>query len=162
CDALLICAGIFFAAIATTAGGWAVNSLLVAGAGYLLWFGAKAAKASWRGDSLSAGGISPKTAKGAFAASLALSLLNPHAILDMSIIFGGIAAQMPTEEKPFFALGGIIMSFVWFFALGFGAEKLSPWLTKPVAWRFINGGIALLMVSIAAALLTKLVTETLL
>ena len=160
CDALLIFAGIVFANLAQTLGGGVAAAMLtLAGAVYLLWFGARAARAAMRGDSLSAADGGPKTARAAIAASLALSLLNPHAILDMSIVFGGVAASLPKDITPFFALGGAAISFVWFFALAFGAGKLSPLLSKPSAWRVINGGIAAIMFLIAASLLVSLARQ---
>ena len=154
CDALLIVIGIAFSGIAKATG--AADILVAVGIAYLCWFGFRAARAAVRGQSLAAAGVLPQTLRGAIAASLALSLLNPHAILDMAIVFGGVAANLPAAEKTPFAAGGICTSFIWFFALGFGARKLAPHLRKPAIWRFINGGISLMMFAIAFVLLRGL------
>lgn len=151
CDALLIGIGIAFAGAADAAG--AAGALALAGAAYLCWFGFRAARSSIRGESLAAADVLPQTMRGALAASLALSLLNPHAILDMAVVFGGVAAKLPDSQIAPFAAGGALMSFVWFFALGFGAHRLAPYLQKPAAWRILNGAIALLMFAIAFSLL---------
>lgn len=154
CDSLLIALGVVFIGAAAAAGHWAVGIFIAAGAAYLLWFGFGAARACIRGDSLHAAAGMPKTARGALLAALALSVLNPHAVLEMTVIFGGVAAKFPVEEKIPFAIGGAVMSFVWFFGLGFGAAKIAPLLNKPIAWRFINGGIALMMFAVAGSLLS--------
>ena len=154
CDAILIAIGVGGAAIGQNI----ANILTLGGALYLLWFGVGAAKAMWRGDTLNAGGNAPTTVVAAFRTSIALSLLNPHAILDMTVIFGGVSAHLPPPQKIPFALGGALMSFVWFFVLAFAAVRLSPLLQQPAAWRIINGAIAALMFIIALSLLHKLTT----
>ena len=153
CDTLLLVAGVAFAGAAQTAFAGAAKTLLAAGALYLLWFGGRALRACRRGESLSAAGGAPQTARGVVAVALALSLLNPHAILDMTVIFGGVSAQFPPAQKIAFAAGGVCMSFLWFFGLGFGARKFARHLNKPAAWRIINGIIALTMFAVALSLL---------
>lgn len=158
CDALMIVAGVGFFGAAALSGHWAARALLFAGVAFLLWFGGRAARAAWRGGALAASGVSPKTVRGAIAVSLALALLNPHAVLEMVVIFGGVAAQQPAAQQWFFAVGGITVSFLWFFGLGFGAAKLAPLLARPAAWRIINGAVAVMMFAVAAALLKTALT----
>ena len=38
---------------------------------------------------------------------------------------------------------------IWFILLGYGARLLRPLFARPVTWRFLDLGIALLMFSIA-------------
>ncbi|MGI9305698.1 MAG: LysE/ArgO family amino acid transporter [Gammaproteobacteria bacterium] len=153
CDSLLVAAGTGFTGAAALSGHWAAKILLAAGILFLFWFGGRAALAAARGGVLAASGIAPKTARGAIAAALALGLLNPHAALEMLVIFGGVAAQQPAGLQWYFAAGGIAASFAWFFGLGFGAAKLAPLLARPAAWRVINGVVALMMFGVAFSLL---------
>ena len=48
--------------------------------------------------------------------------------------------------------GAIMASALWFFLLGFGARYLAPVFAKPMAWRVLDGIIALVMWAIAASL----------
>mgnify|MGYP006193725177 CR=1 FL=1 len=52
-----------------------------------------------------------------------------------------------------FALGAMAASFCFFFSLGYGARLLAPLFARPVAWRVLDGVIALVMASIAIKLL---------
>ena len=44
-------------------------------------------------------------------------------------------------------------SVLWFYSLGFGARLLAPLFARPVAWRVLDGLIALVMAAIALSLL---------
>ena len=90
--------------------------------------------------------------------ALAFSLLNPHAILDMAVIFGGVAAGLESDLRLPFAAGGAAASFVWFFAIGYGAGKLSPYLKRAAVWRVVNCSVAVLMFAVAFALGADLLT----
>ena len=158
CDALLVAAGTGFVGAAALSGHWAARLLLFGGIAFLIWFGGRAALLAVRGGALAASGISPKTTKGAVLAALALGLLNPHAVLEMVVIFGGVAARQPAAEQWFFAGGGIAMSFLWFFGLAFGAVKLAPLFARPAAWRIINGAVAVMMFAVALSLLKTALT----
>ena len=149
CDIILIAIGIGGGII----GKQAATVLTYAGAAYLFWLSAKAAKAAWKGDMLAAAEQLPQTRTAAIAAAVGLSLLNPHAILDMTVIFGGASASLEGDEKLAFAAGGALASILWFFGLGLCASKLAPTLSKPIAWRIINAGIAAIMFTIAVSLL---------
>lgn len=87
---------------------------------------------------------------------LALSLLNPHVYLDTVILLGSIASQQPPNEQIYFTLGAISASFLWFFAITYGSYLLAPFLSKPSAWRIIDGLIALTMWGIATGLIMTL------
>ena len=153
CDVILIIIGIFFADSGKQLAGDYVKYMLWAAAAYLIWFGIISARAIGKNESLTNSGITLKSAKGAIMTSIALSLLNPHAIIDMTVIFGGISTQFEGSQKIAFAIGGMLISLLWFLSLGFGAAKLSPLLNQPLTWRIINGIIALMMFAIAASLL---------
>ncbi len=83
---------------------------------------------------------------------LAVSLLNPHVYLDTVVLVGGIAGRYPGAARVAYTLGAIAASALWFSLLGFGARLLGPVFARPVAWRVLDGGIAVIMFAIAASL----------
>ena len=82
-----------------------------------------------------------------------LTWLNPHVYLDTVVLLGGISAPLPIGQKWSFGLGAGLASFVFFFALGYGARALSPYLDNPKTWRRIDFGIAAIMFWIAIGLI---------
>jgi L-lysine exporter family protein LysE/ArgO len=81
---------------------------------------------------------------------LALTWLNPHVYLDTVALLGSISTQY--SDKLSFGTGAVLASFVFFFALGYGARLLRPALAKPIAWRVLDGLIGLVMWVIALGL----------
>jgi L-lysine exporter family protein LysE/ArgO len=61
--------------------------------------------------------------------------------------------QFGAENRFAFGAGAVVASFVWFFALGYGARLLDPIFAKPVSWRVLDIGIGLIMTGIAISLL---------
>lgn len=153
CDALLISAGVAgmgsFIADNPSFLLWAKAG----GATFLIAYGLRAAKSAWRPSALNAS--TAKAPDGYWAvigAALAFSLLNPHAFLDTVILLGSIGGQHDGDGRIYFAGGAIMASALWFCLLGFGARYLAPVFAKPVAWRVLDGIIALVMWAIAASL----------
>lgn len=151
CDSALIGGGLLLAKLANAGG--VTTALSIIGIVFLLWFGGRALRSAWRGESLTAndddngGGLWR-----AVLTAMAFSLLNPHAILDMAVIFGGVAAGFDDSLRLPFAAGGAAASFVWFFGLGYGAGRLSPYLSRIIVWRVINCIIALIMFAVAVSI----------
>ncbi|MDO9591546.1 MAG: LysE family transporter, partial [Microcella sp.] len=83
--------------------------------------------------------------------ALALTWLNPHVYLDTVFLLGSIASTHG-DARWVFGAGAIAASLVWFTALGFGARYLSRWLSTPRAWRWLDAGIAVVMVAIGLSL----------
>lgn len=83
---------------------------------------------------------------------LAFTWLNPHVYLDTLFLIGSISVQFQHAALQF-ALGVILSSWIFFFALGYGARILLPWVTKAGTWRYLNFGIACIMWGIAWRLL---------
>ena len=90
---------------------------------------------------------------GTVAATLAVSLLNPHVYLDTVVLIGGVAGQHPPGARLAFGIGAGTASLIWFYGLGFGAGRLAPVFARPAAWRVLDSAIALIMFSIAAGLI---------
>ncbi len=86
------------------------------------------------------------------ATCLAFTFLNPHVYLDTVVLLGTISTRFPGQEASF-AAGAMTASCLFFFALGFGARRLRPVFANPVAWRVLDGVIAVVMVLIAVKLL---------
>lgn len=84
---------------------------------------------------------------------LVTSFLNPHLYLDTIVLIGSIGAQFAPQERPMFVLGAIIASFVWFFALSYGAGYLAPLFEKSISWKILDILIGIIMWSIAISLL---------
>jgi L-lysine exporter family protein LysE/ArgO len=124
------------------------------GAAYLAMHGVVSLRSAFHTESLSADAEErvPLSVGGAVAATLAVSLLNPHVYLDTVVLIGSIAGQYPAELRGWFAFGAGVASLVWFSAVGFGARVLAPLFKKPVAWRVLDVFVAVVMFWIAATL----------
>ncbi|WP_299816976.1 LysE/ArgO family amino acid transporter [uncultured Jannaschia sp.] len=151
-DAVLIAAGVAGFGAMVTGAPWIVPLFRWGGAAFLIFYGTRAAWAAWRGG----GHLDPGAAAGglrrAVATCLALTWLNPHVYLDTLVLLGGVSTQ--TDAPALFALGAMTASFVFFFTLGYGAAFLRPVFARPAAWRALDAGIALVMWTIAASLLS--------
>lgn len=125
-----------------------------AGALFLLCYGIGALMRSFKNTgSLQAASDSGQTLKGAVAACLAFTFLNPHVYLDTMILIGSIASSFG-EEKWSFAAGAGSASVLWFTALGYGARLLTPVFKKPAAWKVLDFVIGITMLALAAMLAT--------
>jgi L-lysine exporter family protein LysE/ArgO len=123
------------------------------GAAFLVVYGALAARRVLHGESMSAAVDAPLGLRATLLACLAFTYLNPHCWLDTVVLLGSIASQQPPAARAWFGFGAISASFVWFFALGFGARVLRGVFERPRAWKILDATIALVMWSIAASLL---------
>ena len=93
--------------------------------------------------------------RGVLMACLAITWLNPHVYLDTLVLLGSVSTQFPGRSGSF-AAGAISGSFLFFFALGYGARWLRPVFARPVAWRVLEALIAAVMWSIALRLILGL------
>ncbi len=154
CDAVLIALGAGGFATLITARPVLVAIAAWGGAFFLLVYGGRALYSALSPGGLrAADGTEPGTAWAVAGTTLAVSLLNPHVYLDTVILVGSLAAQFPGTERAAFALGAVAASFVWFYGLGYGAGRLAPLFARPAAWRVLDLAIAVVMWSIAAALI---------
>ena len=74
---------------------------------------------------------------------------NPHVYLDTMILIGSISQQFQGLNRAYFAFGACSASFVWFFAIAYGAKLLTPIMQKPGHWRILDSLIAIIMFIIA-------------
>ncbi|PIE11811.1 MAG: amino acid transporter [Rhodobacterales bacterium] len=152
-DALLISAGV--AGFATLSG-WLPQLAPVMrylGAAFLIAYGALNLRAAWRGGAaLAPDDHPPQSLARTLAVVLALTWLNPHVYLDTVLLIGSVSTKFEGARAAFGA-GAVSASFVFFFALGYGAALLRPLFARPVAWRVLDIVIGLTMWAIAAGLI---------
>lgn len=127
------------------------------GATFLLIYGAKSFYSALNPEKLedeqAAGLLKQGGAKEIILIIMGISLLNPHVYLDTVVLIGGLSASYGDVGKYYFGAGAMIASFIWFFALGYGARLLTPLFAKPRAWQILDILIGLTMWAIALSLI---------
>ena len=153
-DAILIAAGVLgFGALVHLFPAFP-KIMSLAGAVFLLVYGALRFKAAAKGDYAmvlkgESAGLWPTLAIGA-----TFTWLNPHVYLDTLGLIGAISTNFPdSAEKMAFGIGATSASFVFFFALGYGARLLAPVMQSPRSWRILDVLIGATMWLLAAGLL---------
>lgn len=153
-DAILIAAGVAGMGTLATATPWLPTALALAGAAFLMVYGAMSLARAFRPDALRAAGHGTGSLARALGTCLALTWLNPHVYLDTVALIGAVSATFSLwDAKLAFGAGATLASFVFFFGLGYGARLLAPVFARPRAWTVLDIGIAVVMWSIAAALI---------
>ena len=147
-DAVLIFAGIVGIGVLIQAAPAALVVVQVLGVGFLLSYGVFAAVRAFRPGVLVAAATTQVSTRAAVATTLALTWLNPHVYLDTLIFLGSVANQQGSSERWWWGVGAITGSFVWFFALGFGARMLRPLFAKRSSWRVLDAFIAVVMIAL--------------
>jgi L-lysine exporter family protein LysE/ArgO len=123
------------------------------GAAFLLGYGLVAARRAVRGGHLDAAADRQLSPRAVLATAFAFTWLNPHVYLDTVLLVGSIASTHGVMGRWWFAVGAGVASLCWFSALGFGARVLTPVFRRPSSWRVLDGGIAVVMLALAASLL---------
>jgi L-lysine exporter family protein LysE/ArgO len=152
-DWILIGIGVSGFATMRTMAPWLMKLLLIAALLFLLYYGwlgfcrAMRPCAALGSQALSTATVQglPTTFQHATLTALAFSWLNPHAWLDTAVLVGGASLRYPAPQNWWFGIGAATASTIWFVGLGGAASALSPWLAKPLTWRFIDASIALTM-----------------
>lgn len=158
--AICVLADIFLIAFGVTGLGSLLGSrpevmalLLLSGAAYLLWFGGQRLLACIRDQSMpdAQGGNSQR---GLLRSAVILGFANPYAWLDTVVLIGSIGATKPAGQQALFATGAMTASLVWFVVLALCCQRLTVLFRKPVVWRWLDAGVAVLMVYLAVMLVT--------
>ncbi|GLQ88024.1 LysE/ArgO family amino acid transporter [Dyella flagellata] len=154
-DAALIAAGVGGLGVAIGQHPHMLAVVACAGALVLAWYGVKALRRAFHPEVLT-----PDTHGNAaslwkvLATCAGFTWLNPHVYLDTVLLIGSLASAWPVPgPRTLFAIGAATASFIWFFALAYGARLLAPLFRKPLAWRVLDVLIALVMWGIAGKLL---------
>ncbi|MGI3210262.1 LysE/ArgO family amino acid transporter [Roseovarius tibetensis] len=151
-DAVLVTVGVAgFGALAEAVPGLE-RVMRYGGAAFLAVYGTRAFLAAWRGGAAMQAGTGAASLRRAVLTCLALTWLNPHVYLDTVVLLGAVSAQYP--DRLAFGAGAVTASFVFFFALGYGARLLAPMFRSPTSWRVLDGGVGVVMWAIAIGLLT--------
>lgn len=164
-DAVLIVAGVVGLGFLVELAPWLIPVARWLGAGFLVIYGLMAARRAWKpsgevlfaettpdttmnpGTTMAPGITTRSRLATVVLTALALTWLNPNVYLDTVLMLGSIAATHG-DARWLFAAGAVLASFAWFFALGFGARYLGRWLRTARAWRFLDAGIAVLMIAL--------------
>lgn len=133
---------------------WLDPVMRYGGALFLFYYGLKSLRSAVNAVSVLEVGEAelvslPKT----LLSCLALTWLNPHVYLDTVVLLGTISTHYAGQMLAF-ACGAISASFGFFFLLGYGATWLRPLFAKPLSWRVLDGGVAVVMWSIALKLIS--------
>lgn len=150
-DMLLLTAGMFGVSAFLLTMPNAMEALRWVGVLFLGWL---AAQALWRAGSgregLTANHARTRSLRGVLLATLAVTVLNPQVYLDTLLLIPAVGAQQ--ESAGVFVAGAATASVLWFSLLAWGGSALSPWLSRPGAWRVIDGAIGVMMLVIAVHL----------
>jgi L-lysine exporter family protein LysE/ArgO len=122
------------------------------GAAFLFAYGCLAARRAWAAHAMALPPSAPLSLRAAIATCLAFTYLNPHCWLDTVVLVGAMSSQQPAGQAGWFGAGAAMSSFVWFFALGYGARLLDGLFKRPRAWQLLDGTIAVVMWALAASL----------
>lgn len=178
-DAILQTIGVAGLATLVTAQPWLETLARWAGAAFIVGFAVLSARRAIRGGGTleaapaaaaadagspaepgQVGGVATRTRRPArtgrmatFLTIMAVTWLNPHALVETTVVLGSVASTHG-DARWWFLLGGIAASTVWFVGFGYGARFLAPLLRTERAWRILDAGIAIIMLVIAITLVT--------
>lgn len=151
-DALLIAAGIAGLGTLIDRQAGFLSIARYAGAAFLCAYALVAARRAFTGERLLVDAAERVPLRTALATCLGFTFLNPHVYLDTVILLGALASQRG-DGRWLFGGGAALASFVWFFALGYGARLLAPLFARAVAWRVLDSLISLTMFALGLSLL---------
>lgn len=134
CDTFLILLAVFGVSVVVLTVPWFKTALIVVGACFLLYI----AWLNWRSaaDPAPADGAARQSLHQQLAFAAAVSLLNPHAILDTIGVIGTSALAYAGDEKLVFGAGCILNSWLWFAGLSLAGRlfgripNLQGWLSR--------------------------------
>jgi len=147
-DITLFTLGMFGISAALMAMPDALEILRWLGVAFLGWLAIQSFVRASRGRAaLEAGEVTKRSLKAVVFTTLAVTLLNPQVYLDTLLLIPAIGAQQ--EDATTFVAGASSASILWFGLLAWGGSALAPILSRPLAWRIIDGVIGIMMAAIA-------------
>ncbi|AZT83173.1 amino acid transporter [Marinobacter sp. NP-4(2019)] len=147
-DVTLFTLGMFGVSAALMAMPQALEILRWLGVVFLGWLAVQAFVRAGRGrEALEAGEVTKRSLKGVLFTTLAVTLLNPQVYLDTLLLIPAVGAQQ--QDTATFVAGASSASILWFGLLAWSGSALAPILSRPLAWRVIDGVIGLMMAGIA-------------
>lgn len=154
-DALLIAVGVAGLGTLVARSPLLISGVTLAGAVFLAGYAGLAFRRAWRPAALVAGAPQGLALRPAIATCLAFTFLNPHVYLDTVVLLGSLSAAHQGTARLAYGAGAALSSFVWFFALGYGARYLAPLFARPAAWRVLDALIGLVMSLLALSLASR-------
>ncbi|MGL4727190.1 MAG: LysE/ArgO family amino acid transporter [Bosea sp. (in: a-proteobacteria)] len=154
-DALLILLGVGGLGTLVVASPILLKLATWGGAAFLIVYGLFAFRRALTPAAMQMADTGGSTLPAALAACAAFTFLNPHVYLDTVVLVGSLSATHGEAGRWVFGAGAATASFVWFFALAYGARLLGPIFARPAAWRVLDVLIGCVMWMIAATLLAK-------
>jgi L-lysine exporter family protein LysE/ArgO len=152
-DAILILIGVSGFHVLVSSFPGLVTVARYGGALFLFIYGIRSFYTAWHSTkALSPSDITSNSWINSALTCLAFTWLNPHVYLDTVVLLGSVSSQFP-DELGYFASGATIASFVFFFALGYGAQLLRPFFARARSWQILEILIGGIMWAIAAKLL---------
>ena len=151
-DAILIAAGVAGIGTLVKAAPLALEIVRWAGFAFLVGYAIFAAVRAVRPSTLTAATSGGGTLAAAIATCLAITWLNPHVYLDTVLLLGSLSATHGDPGRWVFGAGAATASLLWFVLLGFGARVAAPVFARPISWRILDAGIAVLMLVLAIML----------
>lgn len=154
-DAVLITAGVGGVGVFLAEVPQLTALLALAGAAFLACYGLMALRRMTAFAAVPIADTERITLGRAIAATAGFTFLNPHVYLDTVLLLGMVGSAEPVALRPVFVLGAASASFLWFFALGFGARLLKPLFVRPVAWRVLDAVVGVTMLALAGSLIIR-------
>ncbi len=152
-DAILITAGVAGFGVIVLAAPALPRLMALAGGAFLVFYGLLKFRDAANGNSQQTAAEAPRALLPTLLTTLALTWLNPHVYLDTLGLIGAISTRFEgIAARSAFAAGAVTASFVFFFALAYGARFLAPLLKTPRTWQILDILIGLLMLYLAAGL----------
>ena len=155
-DAILIALGVAGLGTLIQSAPQLITAVTLGGAAFLFAYSFIAFRRAMKPSAMDTKGEGEGSLQRAISTCLAFTFLNPHVYLDTVVLLGSLSARYEGEGRLAYALGAMTASFVWFFALGYGARLLEPVFAKPAAWRTLDIVIGLVMALIGLSLLGRL------
>ena len=155
-DVLFMCIGVWGGATLFSAYPWLLLTITLLGSVFMMVYGAQCFLRAWHGGGSIETDNTQRSFKVIVLACCAFTFLNPHVYIDTVVILGGFAANLLAEQRPFFVLGGISASFIWFFSLALLGAKFAHILSSSRAQRIIDSLIGVMMWGLALFLLVNL------
>ena len=148
-DAALIATGVAGLGTLITGAPEIVRLVTLGGAAFLAVYAVLALRRAFHPDAMAVRGARLMSRRAAIGVVLGLTFLNPHVYLDTVVALGAISGRYEGDARLGFGAGAVLASFVWFFALGYGARFLQPVFARPSAWRVLDIVIAMVMFVLA-------------
>lgn len=152
CDLLLISSGVLGVGYYISKIYWLHILLVYGGAAFLFLFAFKAFRYVIKGGQhLALNGTTPPGTL--VATAIAVSLLNPGALVDTLVVVGSVSSQYALPKAIAFGLGAQAFSTSFFYLLAGCTRACAKWFDNPQTWRVIDAIMGLVTLWIGCHLI---------